>query len=87
MRQINIKELKNNLCKELQDLPFEITKYGQVVATIIGNPINKVATTTDKPLKGSHPQKLSLCNDTTKATSSMAGGFFNPQPKAGAGAK
>lgn len=35
MRQINIKQLKNNLSKELLNLPFEITKYGQVVATIL----------------------------------------------------
>jgi len=34
MRQVNIKELKKNLCKELQDLPFEITKYGRVVGVV-----------------------------------------------------
>lgn len=51
MRQLNIKQLKNNLCKELQDLPFQITKYGKVVATIMKeSPIldEKVATTSLK---------------------------------------
>ena len=43
MRQINIKDLKDNLSKELKDLPFEITYYGDVIATC-----GKVATFNDK---------------------------------------
>lgn len=34
MRQVNIKELKKNLSRELQDLPFEITKFGRVVGVV-----------------------------------------------------
>ena len=33
MRKINIKDLKDNLSKELKDLPFEITYYGKTIAT------------------------------------------------------
>jgi len=40
MRQINIKELKNKLSKELLNLPVEITKHGKVVATIIKGAVN-----------------------------------------------
>ena len=43
MREINIKQLKNNLSKELKDLPFIITLRGEVVATC-----SKVATSDSK---------------------------------------
>jgi len=35
MRQIGIKYLQKNLSKELAELPFEIVKYGKVIATVI----------------------------------------------------
>jgi len=50
MRQISIKQLKANLCKEMQSLPFEVTKYGKIVATMYkgGHKIpDKVVTTPD----------------------------------------
>ena len=34
MRQVNIKELKKNLSRELNDLPLEITKFGRVIGVI-----------------------------------------------------
>ena len=37
MRQVNIRTLKNNLSKELLNLPVEITKNGKIVATIVEN--------------------------------------------------
>ena len=56
MRQINIKELKKNLSRELQDLPFEITKFGRVVGVVSekGSHLEKVVTTPKKKKKGSH---------------------------------
>ena len=35
MRKVNIKTLKDNLSKELKDLPVAVTSDGQVVATIL----------------------------------------------------
>lgn len=58
MRQVNIKELKKNLSRELQDLPFEITKFGRVVGVVSekGSHLDnkKVVTTPKKKKKGSH---------------------------------
>ena len=34
MREISVKKLKANLCKELQDLPFAITKYNKVIGIV-----------------------------------------------------
>ena len=39
MRKIGIKQLKNNLSKELRELPFQITLKGEVVATVDGVPV------------------------------------------------
>ena len=57
MRKINIKELKKNLSRELQDLPFEITKYGQVVAVMYKGSHNSVKesfSSVENTVKGSH---------------------------------
>lgn len=35
MRQIGIKELRKNLRKELNQLPFEVVRYEEVVAIVI----------------------------------------------------
>ena len=35
MRKVNIKRLRDNLSKELKDLPLSATSDGQVVATIL----------------------------------------------------
>jgi hypothetical protein len=75
MRQVNIKELKARLSKELLNLPFEITRYGRVIG-VIGE-------------KGSHnelklekPKKLTTCNNNAKTTSHTGPvHYFNPCPK------
>jgi len=58
MRQVNIKELKKNLSRELQDLPFEITKFGRVVGVVCekGDHFNseKIEITSKEEKKGSH---------------------------------
>lgn len=41
MRQVNIKTLKKNLSSELQDLPFEITRYSKHVACIFAPDTSK----------------------------------------------
>ena len=46
MRKINIKDLKDNLSKELKNLPFVITYYGKEIATC-----GMVATFNDKEVK------------------------------------
>ena len=77
MRQISIKRLKNNLCKELQDLPLEVTKYGRVVATITQGNDDKVATTPQKVVisgdKEDKAEKSTTCNHKQKATSHTGG--------------
>jgi len=35
IRQVNIRGLRSGLSKELSDLPFEITKNGVVIATVV----------------------------------------------------
>lgn len=79
------------MCKELQDLPFEITKYGKVISTVTkGSHLtkDKVVTTSDITIKGSHnttkqdqPKKLSSDDYNKKTALHTGGGFFNPQPK------
>jgi len=36
MRQVSIKQLYGNLSKELQDLPFEVTRNGVIIGTMLG---------------------------------------------------
>lgn len=36
MRQVSIKQLYSRLSAEMQDLPFEVTKNGVVVGTMLG---------------------------------------------------
>ncbi|MFH1562022.1 MAG: hypothetical protein ABIF11_01190 [Nitrospirota bacterium] len=86
MRQVNIKELKKNLSRELQDLPFEITKFGKVVGVVCekGSHLEneKVVTTSQK---GSHLKKIKVKLEkivkerSTASTSSVTGqGWINP---------
>ncbi len=54
MRQISIKQLKSNLCKEILDLPFEVTRYGRVIGVMAEGShkyIDKVVTNTNKASK------------------------------------
>ena len=73
MRQVNIKELKNTLSKELLDLPVEVTRYGQVVATIYkgshktGDVLNMPIKNISKQLTESIEKKQKVA--TLKATS------------------
>ena len=61
MRKINIKDLKDNLSKELKDLPFEITYYGKTIATV-----GKVATFNDKDKENSKKVATLSENNTKK---------------------
>jgi len=98
MRQVNIKELKNNLSKELQDLPFEITKFGRVVGVVCekGSHLDdaKVEKVIESKIKGSHlvkdvKEKLTEIikkkqgTDITETTIATGGSFFKPCPKPG----
>ena len=97
MRQVNIKELKKNLSRELQDLPFEITKFGRVVGVVCekGNHFDseKIEITSKEEKKGSHlmkdvKEKLTEITKKKKSsnnseTTSHTGPvhYFNPCPK------
>ena len=53
MREVGIKQLKANLSKELQDLPFEVTtRKGKLVTTIavVDYPVKLVSVTTSEPV-------------------------------------
>lgn len=34
MRRIGIRQLRNNLSEELEDLPFVVTKHGKIIAEV-----------------------------------------------------
>lgn len=52
MRQVTLKNIRANLTKELKDLPFEITKNGQVVAIVSGKRLkNPVKNLDNKEIK------------------------------------
>ena len=53
MRQVGIKQLKANLSRELQDLPFEVTtRKGKLVTTlaVVDYPVKLVSVTTSGPV-------------------------------------
>jgi hypothetical protein len=56
MRDISIRKLRNHLAQELQDLPFNITKYGTVIACVH----NKQEIKQDKP-SSVHNEPVKLC--------------------------
>ena len=53
MREVGIKQLKANLSKELQDLPFEVTtRKGKLVTTlaVVDYPVKLESVTTSEPV-------------------------------------
>lgn len=54
MRQIPLKTLRATITKELKNLPFEITNYGQVVAVVLDKGLNNIPKNTQNELNNSH---------------------------------
>jgi hypothetical protein len=58
MRKLGISHLQNHLSKELKDLPFIITNYGQTVAVVIDPPKEGLRVVVEEAEKGTGmPQK------------------------------
>ena len=91
MRQISIRELRSNMCTQLKDLPFEITKNGKIIGIMCTQPDytgNKAGQSVHNNNRATKQQVADILRSkpkvtATKATSSMGGSFFNPQPKGG----
>jgi len=66
MRQINIEQLKIHLNKELNDLPFEITKRSKVIAIV--KSIDDVQTSAVQPIK---EERTSAVQDDNQSTSAV----------------
>lgn len=76
IRQVNVKELKANLSRELQNLPFEVTKYGRVIANMAEGGYNngkKVVTPAENGHNCQCSKNTTTCNDEQKATSPTGG--------------
>lgn len=70
VRQINIKELKANLSKELLNLPFEVTRYGRVIANMVEGgheSSGKVVTTGGSSHNYSKAENTTARNNDTKS--------------------
>jgi len=63
MRQISIKELNKHLSQELNNLPFEVIKYGKVIGVMAEKG-------TDLALKGTDnkPEQVKKCVHSVKGT-------------------
>lgn len=74
MRQVSIGTLRTELRTQLQDLPFEVTRNGEVIV-IVCTQLDYMG---DKARKAT---PITSCSYKGKTTSSTGGGFFNSQPK------
>ena len=91
MRQVNIKELRANLSAELNNLPFVITKKGEIIAEVdvhLNLKGKKIVKGSVHHIKEAEEKLTEIIKkkkgtDITETTITTGGSFFKPCPKPG----